>query len=325
MGSDGQTVTRGSFLDWDTVDQGDLDAGALEAALPALRRHPYTAPDQVAGRIADAQVAITNKVVLDAERLAGAPDLKLVCITATGTNNVDLGAAAERGITVCNVRAYATASVVEHVFALILSLTRRLEEYAGAVRAGRWQQASTFALLDYPVRELTGKLMGIVGYGELGQAVAGVARAFGMEVQVAQRPGGDSRPGRVPLHELLPRADVLTLHTPLTPETRGLIGARELALMKPDALLINTARGGIVDEAALADALTAGRLGGAGVDVLAEEPPVGGSPLLELSVPRLIVTPHVAWASREARQRVVDETVANIRAFQAGEPRNTVT
>ncbi|MGA7802922.1 MAG: NAD(P)-dependent oxidoreductase, partial [Gammaproteobacteria bacterium] len=248
-------VQQGVFLDRDTVDRGDLDLGPLQAALPQLTLHGHTPPEQVADRIRDAQVVITNKVVLDAAGLQAAAGLRLVCVSATGTNNVDLAAARARGITVCNVPAYATASVVEHVFALVLALTRRLEEYTSAVRGGRWQRSDSFAVLDFPVRELAGKVLGIVGLGELGHGVAKVAEAFGMQVLAAQRPGGDARAGRLPLDELLAQVDVLSLHTPLTPQTRGLIGARELALMKPDALLINTARGGIVDEAALADAL----------------------------------------------------------------------
>jgi glycerate dehydrogenase len=189
---------------------------------------------------------------------------------------------------------------------------------------GRWQQARQFCLLDYPIRELKGKTLGIIGYGELGQSVAGIAQAFGMKILVAQRPGGAAQADRVPLDTLLPQVDILSLHCPLTPATQGLIGARELALMKHDAVLINTARGGIVDEQALVETLRAGHLGGAGVDVLTEEPPVNGNPLLAADIPNLIVTPHSAWASRETRQRVVHEVVANIRAFLHGAPRSLV-
>ncbi|MEJ2644072.1 MAG: 2-hydroxyacid dehydrogenase [Gammaproteobacteria bacterium] len=318
-------LSRGVFLDRDTVDRDDLDLGSLHAAVPQLTLHGHSPAERTTERLRDVEVVITNKVRLDETNLQAASGLRLVCISATGTNNVDLAAARAAGIAVCNVPGYATAAVVEHVFAVVLALTRRLEEYTGAVRAGRWQQADSFALLDFPVRELAGKVFGIVGLGDLGHGVAKIAEAFGMQVLVAQRPGTeDTRPGRLPLDELLAKADVLTLHTPLTPQTRGLIGARELALMKPDALLINAARGGIVDEAALADALRAGRLGGAAVDVLTEEPPVRGNPLLDFQSPRLIVTPHVAWASREARQRVIDEVAANIEAFRQGVERNRV-
>jgi glycerate dehydrogenase len=239
---------------------------------------------------------------------------------------VDLDAAARRGIAVCNIRRYATPSVVQHVFALLLSLTRHLSDYQRAVQSGAWQRSGQFCLLDYPIRELGGLTLGIVGYGELGQAVAATAeQAFGMRVLIAQRPGGSAEPGRLPLQQLLPQVDVLSLHCPLTPETRGLIGAEELALMKPDALLINTARGGIVDEVALATALLAGRLGGAGIDVLASEPPGSDSPLLQQPIPNLIVTPHIAWASRQSRQRLLDQLAQNIAAFMAGRPQNLVS
>lgn len=314
----------GVFLDQETVDNDDLDLSRLRAALPEWRWYHVTRPEEVIPRIAEANVVVTNKVRLDEAALRAAPNLRLIAIAATGTNNVDLDAAHRLGIAVCNIRAYATPAVVQHVFALILALSTRLMEYHQAVRAGRWQRAPQFCLLDYPIREIAGKTLGIVGYGELGRGVARVAEAFGMKVLVANRPGRPAEPGRVPLPELLPQVDVLSLHTPLTPETRGLIGARELALMKPDALLINTARGGIVDEAALADALRQGRLGGAGIDVLSVEPPTDANPLLAPDIPNLIVTPHTAWASREARQRAVDQVAENIRAFLAGTPRNLV-
>jgi glycerate dehydrogenase len=311
----------GAFLDLDTVDRSDLDRSRLASALPDWRWYAVADPESVEARLAGATVAVTNKVVLDGARLAAARSLRLVCVAATGTNNVDLEAARRLGIAVANVRAYATPSVVQHVFALLLALTTRLVEYRDAVAAGRWSLSRQFCLLDYPIRELAGRTLGVVGYGELGQAVA---RAFGMEVLVAERRGAAPRAGRLALEALLPRVDVLSLHCPLTPETRGLIGAAELALMRPDAVLINTARGGIVDEHALAEALSAGRLGGAGVDVLSCEPPGADNPLLAPGVPNLIVTPHVAWASREARQRVIEEIAANIDAFRCGGERNRV-
>jgi glycerate dehydrogenase len=267
---------------------------------------------------------VTNKVVVDRAVMTACPGLRLICVAATGTNNVDLVAARERGVAVCNVTGYATPSVVQHVLALMLALATRLAEHAAAARDGRWAASELFCLLDFPFRELAGKTLGIVGYGELGRGIARVAQALGMSVLIAQRPGGPPQQGRLPLDELLARADVVTLHVPLADNTRGLIGARALALMKPDALLINTARGGIVDEAALIATLRAGRLGGAGVDVLAVEPPRGGSPLLDDPPPNLIVTPHVAWASREARQRLIDEVALNIRAFSEGRERNRV-
>ncbi|MFQ5488134.1 MAG: 2-hydroxyacid dehydrogenase [Gammaproteobacteria bacterium] len=314
----------GVFLDEASLGRGDLDYGPLREVLAPWRCYPVTAPHEVAQRIADAEVVITNKVVLDAANLTAARCLRLICVAATGTDNVDLAAAARRGIAVCNVRGYATPSVTQHVFALMLALMRSLPDYQRAVAAGRWQQSQHFCLLDFPIVELTGKVLGIVGYGELGRAVAGLVRAFGMEVLIAARPGSRAADGRLALEELLPRVDVLTLHCPLADNTRGLIGARELGLMKPGAIFINTARGGLVDEQALAAALQAGHLGGAGVDVLSMEPPLGDHPLLTGDIPRLMVTPHIAWASREARQRLVAEMARNIRAWRRGEPRNLV-
>lgn len=317
------TLTHGVFLDLDTLHPRDLDLAALRATLPRWDMHDHTAPADGARRLQDAAVAITNKFVIDAALLARAPRLKLICVAATGTNNVDLAAAAQRGIAVCNVTGYATASVVEHVFALLLTLQRRLTEQQHAAHT-LWAHQHDFCVLDYPTVELRGKILGIVGHGELGRAVAAIGGAFGMQVLIAQRPGGDDRDGRVPLDELLRKVDVLSLHCPLTSTTRGLIGARELTLMKPTALLINTARGGIVDEPALMHALQHGRIGGAGVDVLIEEPPRHGNPLLLHKLPNLIVTPHVAWASREARQRLVDGITTNIHAYLDGAPRNRV-
>lgn len=316
---------RGVFLDRLTLDRGDIDFTPLAAALPEWVFHDFSSETQVAERIAEAAVAVSNKVMLNAAALRRARALKLICISATGTNNVDLAAARSLGITVCNVRSYATASVVEHVFALMLSLTRRLPAYAATVAAGCWQRSERFALLDFPITELQDKTLGIVGYGELGRAVARVGGAFGMRVLVAARPRTPRGPDRLSLHALLPQVDVLSLHVPLTAETTDLIGAGELALMKPSALLINTARGGIVDERALVEALRAGRLGGAGVDVLTVEPPREGHVLLEADIPNLIVTPHIAWASGEARQRLVREVAANIAAFLQGTPRNVVS
>jgi glycerate dehydrogenase len=316
----------GVFLDVDTVDTGDLNRSPLTGVMPCWRWYPVRDPTAVEDRLAGAGVAVTNKVLLDEARLARAQGegLRLVCVAATGTNNVDLEAARRLGLAVANVPAYATPAVVQHVFALVLALTTRLLEYRAAVAAGRWSAADRFCLLDYPIRELAGKTFGIVGYGQLGQAVARVAEAFGMTVLVAERRGEPVRPGRLPLEDLLPRVDVLSLHCPLTPETRGLIGVAELGRMRPDAVLVNTARGGIVDESALAEALRVGRIGGAGIDVLSREPPPAENPLLATDIPNLIVTPHTAWASREARQRVLEEIALNVSAFRAGETRNRV-
>ncbi len=315
---------HGVFLDVESVDRGDINWSHLEPLAGHWNRYGTSSPQQTRERVIGADLVISNKVVLDRDLLATCSDLKLICISATGTNNVDLPAAAELGIAVTNVTGYATAAVVQHVFSLILSLTTRQQAYLAAVARGDWQRSSQFCLLDYPIRELAGKRLGILGYGELGQAVARVAEAFGMQVLVGQRPGGPPQTGRVPLEDLLPQVDVLSLHLPLADNTRNLIGPRELARMPPHALLINTARGGIVDEAALAERLIRGELGGAGVDVLTTEPPAAGNPLLDPGVPNLLLTPHIAWASQEARQRLIDGVAANIRAFLAGQPRNRV-
>ena len=325
-----RALDHGVLLDRGSLDTGDLDVASLQAACAHWRHYDLTTPDQVAARLAGAEVAVTNKVVLGASHLAAAPGLRLICIAATGTNNVDLDAARARGVAVTNVTGYATPAVVQHVFALMLDWAVGLRPCVAAVRAGAWSQSPHFCLLPdtaagaAPIRELAGLCLGIVGYGELGRAVARVAEAFGMTVLLAERPGGPAQPGRLPLHRLLPAVDVLSLHCPLAENTRNLIGAAELALMKPDSLFINTARGGIVDEIALAAALRSGRIGAAAVDTLSVEPPPVGHPLLAPDIPNLVVTPHVAWASRAARQRLIDEVAANIRAFASGDRRNRV-
>jgi len=312
------------FLDWESVDNQDLDRQRLHALPLDWSFHGATTPAQLASRLEGQAIVVSNKVVLDATAIAAARDLQLICVAATGTNNVDITAASSRDIPVCNVRGYATPSVVQHVFMLLLNLMRRLPDYQQALRSGRWQQSEHFCFLDFTIEELTGKTLGIVGYGELGQAVAHMAEQFGMRVLVAQRPGAAQSAGRVPLSALLAEVDVLSLHCPLTDETRNLIGERELALMKPSAILINTARGGIVDEPALLQALRSGKLAGAGMDVLHSEPPREGNILLHASLSNLIVTPHIAWASRQARQRLLDGVAQNIRAYLDGQPQNRV-
>ena len=314
---------QGVFLDRKSLDLDDLDFTKFDSAMDEWQYYDETKPDQVLQRIINADVVVSNKVILDETILDQASELKLICVAATGTNNVDLEAAKEKGIQVCNVRAYGTASVVQHVFALLLSLIRNIPAYTKAVEQGQWQQSKQFCLMDFPIGELTGKVIGIVGYGELGKAVAKVAKAFGMKVKIAQRPGKDDK-GHLPLEELLPQVDVLTLHCPLTAETTNLISEHELGMMKPTAIIINTARGGIVDEQALVKALANKQLGGAGFDVLQTEPPKAGNALLDSNIPNLIVTPHMAWASREARQRIVDQMVKNIHSYQSGELNNRV-
>ena len=316
---------HGVFLDTDTVDRGDLDMSAIER-LDNIEWsfHGVTQSAQVSDRIAGCEIVVCNKVVFDRAILNQADRLQLLVVAATGTNNVDLDAAREKNVTVCNARGYSTPAVVQHVYALILALTTRLPQYINAVRDGAWQKHPHFCFFDFPIRELRGGTLGIIGYGALGKGVADIAPAFGLQVEICQRPGGPANPGRIPLADLLPRVDILSLHCPLTDQTKGLIGSKELKSMKKDAILINTARGGIIDEAALAEALRNGNLGGAGIDVLSEEPPKHGNVLLAEDIPNLIVTPHTAWASRESRQRAVDIVADNIHNFLQGTPQNVV-
>lgn len=311
------------FLDYDTVSNGDLDTAKLREAAGNLILYESN-ESKIAERIHDADAALLNKLELTRELLLGAPRLKLVALAATGTNNVDLAAARERGIAVCNVRAYCTASVVQQVWGLILSLTQHVYEFSRLSKDGSWARDEAGTVFSQPIRELNGRIFGVVGWGELGRGAARVAETFGMRVAIANRPGEPPEPSRMNLDELLAKADIVSLHCPLTDATRGLIGARELALMKSDALLINTARGALIDSAALAAALKAGKLGGAGIDVLRQEPPVDGDPLLDSQIPNLLVTPHIAWAAREARQRCIDEMAANIRDFRSGGRRGRV-
>lgn len=315
---------HGVFLDVATVDRGDLDLSSLTQVLPHWDFHDYSEPETVAERLKSADVIVSNKVFLGHAELTHAGGVKLVCVAATGTNNVDLDAARARNIAVSNVLNYATPSVAQHVLLLILALSGHFENYRRLVIEGHWQTSKTFSPINYPITELEGKTLGIVGYGTLGRRVAQLGEAFGMKVLIAARGRAPASAARVPLDELLPQVDVLSLHCPLTADTQNLIGARELSMMRPTALLINTARGGIVDEDALALALRDHRLGGAGIDVLSVEPPVKFNPLLELDLPNVIITPHISWASQEARQRLVNEVALNIAAYLRGESRNPV-
>lgn len=289
------------------------------------REYPATGADEVAPRLAGATVAISNKAPLRRETLAQLPDLQLIAVAATGTNNVDLDACRDLGLAVCNIRDYAVHAVPEHVFMLILALRRNLLAYREDLKRGLWQQSAQFCLFTHPLHDICGSTLGIIGYGALGRAVEKLALAFGMKVLIAEhKDAAKIRPDHTAFETVLRESHIVSLHTPLTDDTRNLIGAPELALMRPDALLINAARGGLVDEAALAEALKAGIIAGAGFDVLSSEPPAGGNPLLEADMPNLIVTPHVAWASREAMQMLADQLIDNIEAFVRGEPRNRV-
>lgn len=312
------------FLDLASLAEQDLDLSAFETLCDEWQTFAATAPAERLANIGDAEIVVTNKVVLDEAVLRAAPNVWLICLTATGYNNIDIDTAQELGIAVCNISGYATDSVVQHVFALMLAHHTRLFEYTAAVKRGDWTRSPRFCLLDYPVRELRGMTLGIIGYGELGHGVARIAEAFGMRVLVSQRPGGTAQADRVPFDEVLRDADVITLHVPLLDNTHHLIDADALAAMKPTSLLINTARGAVVDNVALAAALREGVIGGAAIDVLDVEPPPLDHPLLADDIPNLIVTPHSAWAGRQARQNAVDETIANIRAFIAGKARNRV-
>ena len=314
------SLHRAVFLDHASLDLGDLDLAPLHSAFDELHLHDATAPAEVAQRLAGAVAVITNKVVINADTFAANPQLKLVLVAATGTNNVDLQAAHAHGVTVCNCQGYGTPSVAQHTLALLLALATRLCDYQRAVSEGRWASARQFCLLDFPIVELQGKTLGLLGHGELGSAVARLAEAFGMRVLSGQIPGRPARDERLPLAELLPQVDALTLHCPLNEHTHHMIGAAELAMLKPGALVVNTARGGLIDEQALADALRSGHLGGAATDVLSVEPPANGNPLLASDIPRLIVTPHSAWGAVEARQRIVGQLADNALAFFAGQP-----
>jgi glycerate dehydrogenase len=290
------------------------------------REHAETAPAEVVARLAGASVAITNKVPLGGAVLAELPKLKLIAVAATGYDCVDIAACRERGIVVVNIRQYAVHTVPEHVFALVLALRRNLVGYRAAVAAGTWQKARQFCVFDGEIRDLHGSVLGVVGHGSIGSAVAAIGAAFGMKVLYStdpEHPAVDAQ--HRPLAELIATSDVLTLHCPLTVETRGLIGEQQLRSMKRGAILINTARGGLVDEQALRRALTEGWIGGAGFDVLTVEPPRDGHALLELNLPNFILTPHVAWASIEAMEGLADQLTYHIDAWADGAPRNVVT
>ncbi len=285
-----------------------------------------TAPEQVRERLQGASIAIINKVPLPAAAVDVLPDLKMVAVAATGTNIIDLDACRRRGIVVSNIRGYAEHTVPEHALALLLALSRNLIAWRATVQAGRWQQSEQFCLFDHPIRDLHGATLGVIGSGSLGNGVARLAEAFGMRVLRAEHKGAPAlRPGYTEFAEVLRKADAISLHCPLTPQTQGLIGEAELRIMKPRALLINTARGGLVDEAALIRALREGWIAGAGFDVITAEPPPAGHPMVApelLALPNFLLTPHVAWASRPAMQALVDQLIDNIEAFVAGHPRN---
>ena len=308
------------------LDRASLPWPLRRIALPhQWEEYPNSAPGEVLQRLQGAQVAISNKVALGAELLAQLPELRLIAVAATGVNQVDLSACRQLGITVCNIRNYADNTVAEHSLMLMLALRRNLLAYRQSVAAGEWQQSSQFCLMQHPVQDLAGSTLGIIGKGSLGESVARLARAFGMNVLFAERKHARQlRVGYTPFDEVLQSADIVSLHCPLTDTTRQLIGARELAQMKSGAILINTARGGLVDAQALADALATRSIAGAGIDVLEQEPPPAQHPLLQPGLPNLIVTPHCAWLGSGALAALAEQLVGNIEAFLRGEVRNQV-
>jgi glycerate dehydrogenase len=314
------------FLDFATMGAEGIDRSPLANALPGIEFFDATAPKQRRERIHDAVYVLTNKVRIDRELIEATPALKFIGLTATGTDNIDLAAATERGVAVCNIRAYCTQSVVEHVFAVLLNLAHSISAFGQDVRNGEWQRSADFCMLGHPIRQLSAMTMGVVGYGVLGRGVAEMAKHFGMRVLIARRPGASiaADDGRIEFTDLLRVADVISLHCPLNDATRGLFGAAEFRQMKPNAILINTARGGLIDSAALVEALKLGRIAAAAIDVLSKEPPTDGDPLIEYAGPNLLITPHIAWATVEARQNAINELAANILAFQRGDKRNRV-
>ena len=311
-------------LDAYAANPGDISWDELHALGPCVI-HPRTSPDQLIPRLADADIALTNKVVFTAQTMDQLPQLKYIGVLATGYNIVDIPAARARGIVVTNIPAYSTASVAQMVFAHILNITQHVQHHSDEVHRGRWTQCPDFCFWDTPLTELAGKQIGIVGLGNTGRATARVAMGFGMKIAAytskhfLQLPH-DIR--KLSMDELFAESDVVSLHCPLTPDTHHLVDTRRLSLMKPSAILINTGRGPLVDEQALADALKAGRIRAAGLDVLSSEPPSADNPLL--TAPHCYITPHIAWATLEARQRLHHIMVDNIRAFQAGKPINNV-
>ena len=314
------------FLDRDTTDRGDVDFSGIES-LGDLICYPISARPEIAGRIAGANIVLTNKTFIGAAEMDAAPQLKLIQVVATGVNNIDLNAAKERGLAVCNVSGYSTAAVAQHVFASLLNLVTNVHRFAAEPE--KWAQSPIFTRLDYPVTELAGKTLGIVGLGSIGQAVARIAAAFDMKV-IAYGREGSSNEGPIPrlAHDaFFAAADAITLHCPLTPETRHFIDADTLARMKPGAVLINTGRGDLVNEAALVQALQSRAIRAAAVDVLTPEPPSADHPFLvacAAGLDNLFITPHTAWSALEARQRLLDGIVANVLAFRKGERLNRV-
>lgn len=304
------------ILDEQSFNPGDLDLTPLISQLNSWDQYGATSTDQRLERLQNANIAIANKVIFDADLLKQLPELKLILLTATGMDNVDRDYCKQHGIAFYNVSDYCTGAVSQHVFALILALSTQLISYNNFCKNGNWSQSGSFSSLEYPVFELEGKTLGLIGYGNLAKGVEKLAIAFGMKILISERVGTTSpQSDRLALAELLPKVDVLSIHCPLTPETRGLISRAEFQLMKNSALIINTSRGAVIDNQALSDALRAGDIAGAGIDVLNQEPPPLDHPLLDKDIPNLIVTPHTAWSAVEARQRVIDKVAINLKEW----------
>lgn len=311
-------------LDGFTLNPGDLDWKPLRQ-LSELTVYDRSQPEEVVERSASADILLVNKQKLSAETIQQLPNLKCICVTATGYNNVNLEAASQRNIPVCNAVGYGSDSVAQHVFALILALINRVELHNTSVQQGHWASCPDFSYTLSPITELAGKTLGIYGFGKIGQQVATIAQAFGMNIlSTHKHPERDARPGVdfVPLDELFSRSDIVTLHAPLSSENEAIVNQKLLSKMKPTAYLINTGRGGLIQEQDLAHALKNKQLAGAGLDVLSVEPPTVENPLF--GIPNCLITPHLAWASKEARQRLLDITVENVRAFLNGRPQNVV-
>ncbi|MFN7564916.1 MAG: D-2-hydroxyacid dehydrogenase [Prosthecobacter sp.] len=312
------------MLDAHTANPGDVSWAPFEAIAPCVM-HPRTPVAETVARCAGAPIVITNKAPMTRQIIESLPDLKYIGVIATGFNIVDTVAAKERGVIVTNVPGYGTPSVAQHVFALILELANNVGASAQSVAAGGWQRCPDFCYYDKPILELAGRTLGIIGYGEIGAAVARIGQAFGMKVLASKRNWSGGPPAGIEAADadtIFREADVISLHCPLTDATKHLVNERTLGLMKKTALLINTGRGPLIDDHALAAALEAGTIAGAGVDVLSVEPPKDGNPLL--GAKNCLVTPHVAWASREARVRLIAACAANVKAFLAGSPVNVV-
>ena len=314
-----------TVLDGAMLNPGDLSWDALKA-YGELTVYDTTDPSETIARCKDSEIVLTNKVVFTKETMKALPALKYIGVTATGYNIIDVKAAEELGITVTNVPEYSTEGVAESVFAHILAFTHRVTEHAELVRKGEWQKSGRFSFSAYPLAELCGKRLGIVGMGHIGMRTAEIAAAFGMEVVYSSRSRKEEAEKKgfkpLPLNEVFSTSDFISLHVPQTEETKGMINSHTLSLMKSSAILINTARGGLIDEEALADALRNGKIAGAGLDVLTEEPPLSGSPLLEMK--ECIITPHIAWAAKETRERLMNIVIGNVGAYVSGRPQNVI-